>query len=326
MLLCFCPSCGGRLPQVAAVKYCTFCGENLAAFGAPGPVASEPAGAPTAGAGSRGQSTADIANSYDRFVADLRSQGLDEAEVRRQAAALFARLKAELPARGNKRLVLGRAEPVRDGDRSGDHYSVVFKSTGDSERLTRRLSEVLRRGLTATRMAVDMVPCIIMYKSKLADIQAAVSIFEDERLHYTVLKGDFATGTPVEEVIPGFSGLNSEVKRLLRNVPGALWLGEKVQLVVPEAEVEGETGVLVATDQGLYSFTGSPGGQHGEWRIIPYSHLTEVILHEDGGGALECINKRYSREAWLRIADETHLGQLYDHIRLALARQEEDRA
>lgn len=325
MLLRFCPSCGGRLPQVAAVKYCPSCGENLTALIVPETGTSKShSDTPNArsAVAAEVKSTTDFMNSYDQFIANLQSQGLGEAEVRRQATAMFAKLKAQLPARSNRHFLIEKVKSDNKNMHSDEHYSVVLKSIGDKERLTRRLSEVLRRGMTATRIAVEMVPCIIVYKSRLADIQAAVSIFEDERLHYTVLKGDFETNVPVEEVIPGFSRMSNELKRLLRNAPVVLWLGEKVHVVVPEVEVEGELGVLVATDRGLYIFTGPPGGQHTEWQIIPYSRLTEVILHDDGGGALEFINKRYSREAWLRIADERYLGQVYDHIRQALARQE----
>jgi hypothetical protein len=264
---------------------------------------------------------ADVALRYDRFIAELRAQGLDEAEIRRQAADMFARLKEQLPTRPTAFAVrqtaaggLSTAAPAED------YYSVVLKSSGDKERLTKRLSAVLRRGLTATRMAVDMVPGIIIYKSKESDIQAAVAIFEEERLHYSILKGDFATEVPVEKLIPGFAAMDSGLQLVFRDTPAALWLGERVCLVVGEMELEGEPATLAATDRGLYIFGGFVAGQRPQWRIIPYSRLADAVRHSGRHGALELVYHEPGREEWLRIADEALLDRVHEHIRLALGR------
>jgi len=278
-----------------------------------------PAGTVEAAAAGTVQTLADVARIYDHFLADLRMQGLDEAEIRRQAADMFARLKAQLPTRpaafGARQIAPGGPQNIEQVD---DHYSVVLKSSGDKERLTRRLSAVLRRGLTATRMAVDLAPSIIIYKSKESDIQAAVTIFEDERLHYSVLKGDFASDTPVEKVIPGYAGLDGGLQQIFRNTPAALWLGEQLCLVVPKIEMEDEPGTLVATDQGLYIVGRGAAGQRPEWRIIPYSRLTEVVLHDGRHGALELVYNEPGRVEWLYIADPQQLDQVYAHACRAL--------
>lgn len=323
MLLRFCPSCGGRLPEIDTIKYCPACGGSLSAFlmpdtESPKPYANEPSGKLEDSAEEK--SPAEILKSFDQFIAELQARGVEETEIRRQAAAMFAKIKTQMPARSQKHYAI-QIDSERKDKKQEEHYSVVLKSVGNKDRVTRRLSEVLRRGMTATRMAIDMVPCVIVYKSRLKDIEAAVSIFEDERLHYAVLKGDFKSHVSIEEAIPNFHSLDNELKRTLLNASGVLWLGETVHLVVPEVEVDGEPGILVATDQGLYIFTGPPGRQHMEWQIVPYSRLTEVIFHDDDGGALELINKKYSREAWLRIADEAYLGQVYDHVRRMLLKQ-----
>lgn len=312
MLLRFCPSCGGKLPQISAIKYCSFCGENLASLTAAGSVAGPaPAGGDEPGAG-KADAFADAAHRYDEFIADLRQKGLDEAEIRRQAAEMFAKLKEHMPAPSAKRKFVPQV-PARP-DLSDGHFTVVLKSCHDKERLTRRLSEVLRRGLAATRLAVEMVPGIIIYKSPQQDIQPALAIFEDEQLHYSVLKGDFSADTPVEKVIPGFAGLDSGLQVMLRNTPGTLWLGERPCLVVPEVETEDWPGMLVATDRGLYIFNRSFTGRRPEWRIIPYSQLAEVIFHGGQDGELELRYKEIGREEWLQIADTQQLEQVYEHI------------
>lgn len=326
MQLRFCPSCGGNLPQVSTIKYCPYCGENLARLTVAEPGPAESAAAPAAdpagkdGAEDKGKTLADVALTYDRFIADLRSQGLDEAEIRRQAAGLFAGLKGQLPVRpavfAAGRSTAGEKQPAVL--QAGNHYSVVLKSSGDKERLTRRLSEVLRRSLTATRMAVEMVPGIIIYKSKESDIQAALAILEEEQLHYSVLKGDFATDVPVEKLVPGFFALAGEVQQLLRNTSPSLWLGERVYVVAPKIEVEDEPATLAVTDQALYIFRGFMAEPRPQWRIIPYSRLEEVVLHGGRRGGLELVYKESVPDTWLNIADETVLDEVYEHIRLAL--------
>jgi hypothetical protein len=326
VLLRFCPSCGVKLPQLSTVRYCSNCGENLADFTANETVQAEPLAVVPAGKPEPGndqvKTYAEVVRRYDQLIADLQAQGLDEGEIRRQGAALFTRLKAQLPVRSaafnSKRIAFAKPEIYA---RSEEHYSVVLKSSGNKERVTKRLSEVLRRGPVATRMAVDMVPCIILYKSKAKDMQEVTAIFQDEHLHYTVIKGEFDPDTSVEKTIPGFTGLTSELQLMLQNAPAMLWLGEQIQMIVSDVEREGEPGVLAVTDQALYIFSGLDDDRQADWQIIPYDRLAEVVIHDDQGGALELIYQGYGREEWLRSVNQEQLERVYEHVRLALARQ-----
>ncbi|MEN6565365.1 MAG: zinc ribbon domain-containing protein [Veillonellales bacterium] len=200
------------------------------------------------------------------------------------------------------------------------YYTVVLKSCGNKERLAKRLSEVLRRGLTATRMAVDMVPCVIMYKSKACDIESVVRILEDENLYYTVIRGNFDFSVSIENIIPGFLDLDEQLQLTLRNTPAALWLGEQVRLVVPEVLAEDRLGSLVVTDRSLYVFPDSAGERRTEWFTIPYAHLAEVVNHREQSGELELIYKEYNREEWLRIDNGEQLEKVYEQIRRGLLR------
>ncbi|MDR3565805.1 MAG: zinc ribbon domain-containing protein [Negativicutes bacterium] len=316
-VLRFCPACGGKLPQAAVVKFCAHCGENLAQFTAPeNAPPKSPADLPVAAvafAEYEVKTYADVVRFCDQFIIDQQGQGLDQAEIQRRAAVLFAKLKAQLPVLSKpviaKKMIPAALPP--DGQ-AEDHYSVVLKSCGDKARLTTRLSEVLRRGLTATRMAVDMVPCIIVYKSKLQDIQAAVAIFEDEQLHYTVIQGDFAATTTVETMISGFSRLDGRLQNLFANTPPVLWLGEQIQLVT-EGKWEDEPGALVATDKAVYFFRRTMDGRYAEWRVTPYHRLDEVFS-ADQAGALAMIFQEDGREERMFIADPELLAQMYDVV------------
>ena len=262
MLLRFCPACGNELPQGYAVKFCPSCGENLDNLSVPTKSTAQPVA-------DHVKTAADVASCYDQFVTELRDKGLEEAEIRRQAAEMFTKLKAQLPSRPDPvaQRALSAAGPVTV--ETDEPYSVVLKSSGNKERLTRRLSEVLRRSTLATRMAVDMVPCVIIYKGKVNDIKAATNIFDEENLPYAVIKGDFSVGAALEIRIPGFTSLDDSVQHMLRKVPPALWLGEQISMVIPEVELAGVAGTLVVGDVGLYLLNEPVSGRPPEWRIIP---------------------------------------------------------
>ena len=78
-------------------------------------------------------------------------------------------------------------------------------------------------------------------------------------------------------------------------------------------------GVLVTTDRALY-FSASAGGQAADWQAVPFYRLAEVIL-ADRGGTIELVDKGDARKARLSSADQERLGSVYEHLRLALARQ-----
>lgn len=305
-LLRFCPSCGGHLPATGVVKYCPACGTNLAAF----VVASEALAAPVADLPATTYAAA--LRRYDQYIADLRAQGLDPEEIRRRAADMFAKLKAQFPARPRPSFAVSAAGRPADEPRS-----IILKTCVDRERLAGRLSRVLRRSPAAVRLAADMVPCVIVYKSKAADIQAAISILDDENLYYTVIQGEFDANTPLEKIIPGFAGLDANLQLVCRSAPAALWLGEDVRLVAPAAALSGAPAVLAVADRALFLCDDPGDARSADWRIIPYARLAGVVLH-DGDRAVELVYRDAAREEWLRLADDRQCDRVYDHIRRAI--------
>ena len=194
------------------------------------------------------------------------------------------------------------------------YYSVILKSSGNKERLTSRLSKVLLRGVLATRMAVEMVPSVLVYKSRAKDIDPIISILEDEQAHFTVIKGHFDVNAPLEKTFSGAHGLGSKQLGILQNIPAALWLGETICMVMPDVYREEEPGMLVITDRALYSISSSAGTRGLEWLIIPYTHLTEAILHHDQDEALELVYKGNRQERWFRFANTEDMIQVYEFL------------
>lgn len=315
----FCPACGDKLPETGKTRFCPACGEKLEpmfAVAAAGEHRMDEASPAVGGKpGEVAASPAEMLRRYETFLENCREAGMDKDEMRRQAQQLFDTLRAEQPEHPKLTRAALPSEPVKQPDPAdGPDYSVVLKTNGNKEQVARRLSQVLRRSLTATRMAVELVPCILVYKSKAGDIENVRRILEEENLHYAVIKGEVAAAS-LEQKISGFSKLAVKVQQRLRQCPAALWLGEEISAVVHNISLEGSVGLLVVTDQGLYFFPDAPGGQ---WIAVPFSQLAEVVLHKEPDSELELVYKAYNREEWLRIEDTEQLEQVYEQIRQGL--------
>lgn len=183
-----------------------------------------------------------------------------------------------------------------------EFYSVILKSSGDKERLTRRLSDVLQRSLIATRMAVEMVPCVILYKSRVSAMKQVIAILQSENLHYAVIKGEFKGEAHAERVIPGFFQLDNDLQDRLTRLPEKLWLGEKVYIVVPDARLDDQPGTLVVTDLGVFFLEEPASSKEPVWRIVSYYSLTKVVM-VDERSVLALFDKR-GREIWLEIIND----------------------
>lgn len=205
---------------------------------------------------------------------------------------------------------------------SQNQLSVVLKSSSNKERLACRLSQVLKRTATATRMAVDLAPCLILYKSKAEDVKTTVAIFEEEGSAYTVIAGDFEASTPVEQLIAGYNQLDRETQVLLQATPPALWLGEDIRAIIPDAELENERGLLVITGKNLCFLSSQVKDGRSRWQITPHSRIAEVIEQpEDNGGHIEVIYREFGREDLFHIADEVFFLQACDELRKVLGQR-----
>lgn len=202
---------------------------------------------------------------------------------------------------------------------SREQFSVVLKSSNNKERLANRLCQVLKRTATATRMAVELAPCLILYKSKAEDIQTAVSIFEEEGSAYTVISGDFEPAAPVRQLVVGFDQLDRETQLLLQSTPSALWLGEEFRAIIPDTELENERGLLIVTGKNLCFVTAQAKAGKTRWNITPHTQIAEVVEKpESSGGLVEVIYREFGREDSYLIADELLFRQACEQLHKAI--------
>ncbi|SHJ28017.1 hypothetical protein [Propionispora hippei] len=305
----FCPACGGRLPQGEGIRFCVHCGQKLAGLIPEGDEFLAAAAEPVVGVVL--PSVADDTTLADAAPRRLPVQPGRAVRPRRIAVV-------DKPA-GPVITENRRAAPAAGPGTTAEQYSVVLKTIADKERLIGRLSQVLNRGTTATRMAVELVPGVIVYKNSAADIRPVLDILNGEGLYYTVIRGDFDMKLSLHERIPDFARLDGALQQLLAQVPAGLWLGETVQLVCDEVLWENGSHVLVVTDQALYMINQPELDQPPAWRIIPYTQLANVALHAEDE-ELECLFKEYGREECLHIQDQADLIQVYRYLSQVLAR------
>ncbi|MPN17077.1 hypothetical protein SDC9_164427 [bioreactor metagenome] len=168
------------------------------------------------------------------------------------------------------------------------------------------------------RLAVDLVPCVILYKSSANTRQAVIAILEEEQLPYGVIRGDFSLNSG-----PGFlgetAGFSDELKELLAKTPANLWLGDQFQFVVSEVEWEGGFGAMVVTDQGLYLADQSSSAPAAVWSIIPFYPLADVVRSGLDSSEIELVYRQAGREAWLKIEDSEQLAKVYTYLQRVLS-------
>lgn len=303
----FCPACGGRLPQGEGIRFCVHCGQKLA-----GLMPEEDSFLAAVA-----EPVDDVALPPVSDQAPLIDAVPQHASARRQVRPrrIVVADKPARPAVTETR----RTAPAAGPATTDEQYSVVLKTIADKERLIGRLSQVLSRGTTATRMAVELVPGVIVYKNSAADIRPVLDILNGEGLYYTVIQGDFDMKLSLHERIPDFARLDGTLQQLLAQVPAGLWLGETVQFVCDEVLWENDSHVLVVTDQALYMINQPALDQPPAWRIIPFAQLANVALHAEDE-ELECLFKEYGREECLHIQDQDDLTQVYRYLSQVLAK------
>lgn len=321
----YCPSCGGQLPAGGMANFCPHCGIKLSQPDDTAAVlyAQAESTAILEWETANVSTMADVMACCDRFITEQISKGLSEEAVRILAGDLFRLLKNKLPSRKEKpRPILNPVVQAVHKQMTGSEegrLSVVLKACTDKERLAGRLRDVLRRGATATRMAVEMAPCVILYKSKADDARSAIAIFEDEGSAYAVITGDFEPNVPVERLIKGYHNLDPNAQMLLSATPPTLWLGEDIRAIFSDVELDHEEGLLIITGQNLCFLSRPVHAGRTQWLIVPYSRIGEIIDHPNtGGGVIEVVYNQFGREDLFRFYDQESFLQAYEEIGRAM--------
>jgi hypothetical protein len=152
-------------------------------------------------------------------------------------------------------------------------YTVILKSCPDKERLFIRLTEILRRDSFAIRLAVELIPTVLMYKNKLAEVLPVIQVCRAEGAVCAIVSGDLLTATVnfPQAVLAELSGSEQD---LITNSPPILWLGETIYFAVGKVMSQGKQGLLILSNHHLYFvFTGQ---KRFEYAMIPLATVVSV--------------------------------------------------
>lgn len=231
----------------------------------------------------------EIMNFCDQLILQKQQAGWSKEKIALEVKDMMKRLKDALPEQPKRRPVQPKQE---ESTESENYYSIILKSCSDKNRLSAKLAQVLRRGPTAVKMAVDTIPSVILYKAKAKELEHVLDVLKEEYSAISIIHGDFAPCAVVGTIFPDFCQLEDKVKRTIRSMPSALWLGDRVLGVYSDVYFEEKDGVLVITNHHLYFlFTPQPGAEP-DWFVIPFLRIGEVEVTEEYTGAnLEITSK-----------------------------------
>lgn len=245
----FCPYCGAKT-AIEGSRFCPFCGK-------------------------------DITGINQLLQPDKAQVQTEKTVMAVERSEQFAVAKQQAGDPNN-----GRMTPAAPGDFSlpasdaGTVYSVVIKSCSKKETLARYLETVLTRSFSAIRLAVERMPCIIIYKRKTADnITKILRAFLDCQASVAIVPGNLADDPP-EQAFSDWRYLTGEQQQTIRNAPKSLWLGQMI-LGVYQVSHDSGFGTMVVTDQALCFL---PEHQQVLWWDVPFYAVKAVCRNEASDG------------------------------------------
>ncbi|CQR70039.1 hypothetical protein SOV_53180 [Sporomusa ovata DSM 2662] len=156
------------------------------------------------------------------------------------------------------------------------YYSIILKGCYNREHLERRLEKILLRGRLAIKMALDTIPCVIIYKG---NVDTIIPIFKALITEYAIIT-IFADGVPptlpIAKKYRDFLHINPNLQALLIDVPENLWLGEAIHRIIPASFLD-EAGALVVSSHAIYFIDKPAGDTKSRWLIIPYEQLNDPL-------------------------------------------------
>jgi len=174
------------------------------------------------------------------------------------------------------------------------YYSIILKGCSHRENLERRLEKILLRGRLAIKMALDTMPCVIIYKGNVDNSIPIVKALIAEYAAITIHADGVPPTLPIAKKYRDFLNINPELQALLIDVPENLWLGEAIHRIIPASFLD-ENGALVVTSHAIYFIDKPAGDTKCRWLIIPYEQLNDslnldeqetqlIIHHQDAAG------------------------------------------
>lgn len=142
-----------------------------------------------------------------------------------------------------------RSRPAESADDLAAVQTLILKYCPDKDKLLSKLQMILRRDRFAIKLAVEMTPAVLMYKSKAADLKPVMDACRELGAIYTVVSGDFSLNDAAPAALP--ESLSSEEQELIRKAPPALWLGENYHSFAGDITGDGEQGILALSEYHL---------------------------------------------------------------------------
>ncbi len=156
--------------------------------------------------------------------------------------------------------------------RPDEDYTVVLKFCPDKEALFAKLAGLLKRDKFAIRLAVELAPAVLMYKSKFAEVLPVMKECYAAGALLTVFCGDVTLKGNFPENL--LVNLSSAQQDLIKTSPPALWLGETVYCAAGQIQWQGRPGVLVLSSHYLYFVYGN--GRQTAYQLTPVDRIGSV--------------------------------------------------
>jgi hypothetical protein len=238
----YCPFCGEEMPQNNMMKFCPFCGKEFPQH-----------------------NSEEQENNHKKTIAV-------ENVVASSRENTVTRDKDEIDI--DDKYFTGFLKQIG----RYTFCSIMLKHAIDTRKLVRNLDKVLLRGVFAIRLAVDNMPCIILYKNKGEDVVNLVKIFMEDQASISVIPGDFNDNVTVEQIFPMFAALAPHMQQIIKKVPVKLWIGDKPLGVFPIIYRDNNAGIFAITDKNLYIIVNN----NSEYQslAISYTLLSKVKIED----------------------------------------------
>lgn len=240
----YCPFCGKPFTvQLNNIRFCPFCGENLKAIHE---LPVEETAINSADAGARSMEQHDKA-----FFVD------------------------QPPKASNK---LERAK-VLQRNRSFDagFYSLVLKDCStDRQILAKKLQEILLRSPRAIQLALENIPCVMIYKGKAETVLQALTVFQDAGAAAILCTEDMNPHVQINEVYVDFYKLPTDLQIFMKAVPHRLWMGENIAGIYPVVTRETGSGALAVGEHALYFV-----GKQYDWLVVAYHQIQGMYVAQE---------------------------------------------
>lgn len=179
-----------------------------------------------------------------------------------------------------------------------DFYSVVLKyCSPDRKAVVKKLQAILLRGSRAIQLALENVPCVLIYKERADKVLKVLTICRDAGAAAVLFAPDMQLNASINTIYRDFHKLPKDTQIFLQSFPHKLWIGENITGVYTVLTQDKGKGLLVVGEHALYFL-----GRQYDWLAVSYHQLQGIYLTHE---ALE-IEYLGSEATELFYSDDNH--------------------